>query len=633
MTRCWPALLVLMAAVSRSTAIADETDRGDRGLAYLARIMDQYHTTFHVYDDFISAGNHFIERGQMCNRGDESSVPPMDEAWTDNPRSGLNCIRCIFKARKSNWGGWFFLNGAYRRGDVAPTLNWGDLPNAGVDLSGATRLTFWARGENGGEKVRFFAFGTGRNPISGKASKPHPDSAPQTGTGYVELSRDWKEYGMDIRGLEITNVLLGFAWQTKSTINGHRDITFYLDDIRYDKPRLAEPRLLVSYRMLNSADDFDVVLRNVAFTYDNAVALMAFLAAGHMDRSRLLADALLYAQAHDRYYSDGRLRNAYEAGDLALPRGWAPNGRAGSARLPGWWDTTRQKWLEDPTAVGTSAGNMAWAMLALLAYYETAGGESYLAAAEKMGGWIERHCRDERGAGGYTAGYEGWEPEPTKLEYKSTEHNIDLFVAFDRLYRLTGNAVWRERSAHARRFVDAMWDPREGKFWTGTGDDGATAFCDVVPVDIQAWALLALRSDAAPYRRGLDYAEKQLTVGGGFDFNQDTDGIWFEGTAQMALAFQSMGQTARKNELVGFLESAQDASGGITASDHDAVSTGFYLSDGTPWLYYRRLHVGATSWLVLAEHSVNPFWLGSPATTPLATALVAKPGAESSTKN
>lgn len=590
------------------------------GTEYLSKVMDQYHEVFYVYDDFLSAGNHFAERGQMCNEGDEDSVPAMDEAWTNDPHSGLSCIRCEFKSRKSNWGGWFFLNGALPAKAKNSQLNWGEVPGAGHNLKGATRLTFWARGEKGGEKVRFFSLGIGRNPNSGAPNAPHPDSARQVSSPYVTLSTEWKQYSFKLQGLDMTNVLLGFAWQTKSTINRQKDVVFYLDDIAFDKPRLEDPRLLVSYETKNSGDEFDLMLRNVAFTYDNAVALMAFIANGETKRARLLADALVYAQEHDRWYSDGRLRNAYQGGDLALPPGWLPNGKKGSARLPGWWDKDRSQWLEDPTMAGTSAGNMAWAGLALLACHETTGGEKYLYAAQKIARWLEKNCRDGRGAGGYTAGFEGWEPAAEKLTYKSTEHNIDLYALFKRLYRLTGNAEWKERAEHARKFVQSMWDAQEHKFWSGTGGDGITVFRDVVPVDVQAWSLLALKEDSVPYWKGLTYADAMHRVGRGYDFNQDSDGIWFEGTAQMALAFMVKGEPGRRNSIVHFLKSTQDESGGVMAADRDALSTGFYQQDGTPWLYYKRLHVAATSWLVLAERSANPFWLGSRQDSSLAMA-------------
>lgn len=222
-----------------------------------------------------------------------------------------------------------------------------------------------------------------------------------------------------------------------------------------------------------------------------------------------------------------------------------------------------------------------------------------------MGEWVERNCRDARGAGGYTAGFEGWEPSPTKLTYKATEHNIDLYAAFQRLYLITGEECWREQASHAKRFILAMWDKMEGKFWAGTQEDGVTINNEVVPLDVQAWAVLAFKEgEGKPYWKALEYAQRHQRAGKGFDFNADCDGIWYEGTAHMALAYNFTRQGAKWRDLIDFLRSAQEE-GGLPAADRDGLTTGF------DWFYFRRLHVGATAWLVLAEHGVNPFWFGT----------------------
>jgi hypothetical protein len=583
---------------------ADEACRA--AVNWLSTVMDRYHAAFDVYSDADAAGNHFPARGRMSSAGDADALPPMDEAWMENPYAGPTAIKASFQARGDNWGGWYFMNGVLRGAEVAPRENWGDEPNAGIDLSGATKLTFWARGADGGEQVEFFAFGVGRDADTGAPIKPNPDSSRKVSTGYVTLSPEWHEYALDLRGRDLSYVLGGFGWVTNAPRNSNRDITFYLDDIRYYKPRLDEPRFLVSYET-GVGTDFDRVMRNVAFVYDNALAALAFMAAGDMERAKLIVDAFLYAQQNDRFYTDGRLRNAYQGGDLWLPPGWTPNGQANTVRMPGWYDPGEQKWLEDRGAVSTSAGNVAWAMLALLAYYEKVGGSQYLSAAQQIGEWVEANCRDTRGAGGYTGGVEGWEPNQTTVSWKSTEHNIDLYVAFERLYGLAGDAKWQGGADHAKRFVLAMWDEADGKFWTGTRDDGVTVNTDVIPLDIQAWAVLALRVEGAPYWRALEYAEGHLKVNGGFDFNQDRDGIWHEGTAQMAVAYQATGQQEKACQLVDLLESAQArfGSGALPASDGDELTTGF------DWFYFRRAHVGATAWFILAAREANPFWIGS----------------------
>lgn len=576
-------------------------------VAYLAQVMDQFHLATPVYTDQAAAGNHFVARGKMSSPGNEAALPPMDEGWTTNPHSGLTCIRAEFRAQGDNWGGWYFLNGVLRDTEVAPRPNWGEEPAAGVDLSGATALTFWVRGDRGGEVVEFFVAGVGRDPSTGLPITPYPDSAPKISLGFVTLTPEWRQYTIDLRGKNLSYVLGGFGWVTNAMLNGGRDIVFYVDDIVYHKARLQEPRFLLSYQTLASGRDFDRVMRNAAFVYDNAVALLAFLAAGERQRAKLVADALVYALDHDRYYTDGRLRNAYQAGDLALPPGWTPNGRVATVRMPGWYDQQANSWCEDRFAVSSHTGNLAWAMLALLSYYETCGGLQYLAAAQRLGQWIVTHCYDPQGPGGYTGGYDGWEPNPTKLTYKATEHNLDVMVAFQRLYQLTGDDKWRQRAEHARNFVLAMWDANQGKFWTGTYPDGVTINKEVIPLDIQAWALLALRQDCRPYQAALTYAEQYLQVGSGFDFNQDRDGVWYEGTAQMATAYRWCGQNAKWQACLLFLQGAQAPDGGLWAADRDGLTTGF------DWLYFRRLHVGATAWLALAHKSVNPFWLGTPA--------------------
>lgn len=361
--------------------------------------------------------------------------------------------------------------------------------------------------------------------------------------------------------------------------------------------------LLVSFDTTNSPKDFEQTMSDTAFTYDNAVAALAFITLGDQQRAKQVIDAIIYAQNNDRFYKDGRIRNAYRGKQLIS--------NDGIVQLPGWFDTQENRWVEDEFQVSTHTGNVAWAMLALLGYYETYGGSSYLSATEKMGEWIEKNCRDSRGAGGYLGGFSGWEPNPNILKYKATEHNIDLYVAFQRLYLITNKLLWQERANTAKKFVLSMWDEGEGKFWTGTNLDGVTVNKNNIPLDIQAWASLALRDEGKPYWRALSYAQQHHSVGDGFDFNQDRDRIWYEGTAQMAVAYHYTNQIDKSRTLISVILAAQDASGGIPAVNQDGLTTGFSLPNGEPWLYFNRLHVGATAWTVLAQKGVNPFWLGS----------------------
>jgi hypothetical protein len=603
--------------VDFDTKIIKQPLNGHSQFNWLIYTMDKFHKSFDVYTDVGAAGNHFAARGKMTSVGNKSAVA-MDECSTDRPFSGATCIKCTFKAQGNNWGGFYFMNGVLRGSDVEPCPNWGDEPDAGFNLTGATKVTFYAKGAHGGEKVEYYVGGIGWSvdPAGNSIApeKPYPDSFPKVSTGYVTLTKKWKQYHIDLRGKNLSYVLSGFGWVTNAKRNNSRDITFYLDDVRWDKERLGDLRLLVSYETKRSKLEFDTVMRNVAFTYDNALVLIAFLARGSasdLDRARILANCLSYAVKHDRFYSDGRLRNAYMGADLILFPGWTPNNRVDTVRMPGFWDRNKNKWFEDKIQVSTYTGNVAWAIISLISAYQILGDPKYIAKAETLGRWVEEECKDIGSTGGYTGGFEGWEPKPTELKYKSTEHNLDLYVAFQRLYEVTGKEKWEKLALHAKKFVDSMWDENDGKFWTGTKKNGSGFNKDVIPLDVQAWAILAFRDEAIRYLRALEYAERHHSVRGGFDFNTDKDGIWYEGTAQMAAAYQSCGQSAKATALLSLIESAQLQSGAIPAASRDGLTTGFTLPlpGNPPWLYYHRGHIGATAWYLFAKLRINPYWL------------------------
>ena len=65
-----------------------------------------------------------------------------------------------------------------------------------------------------------------------------------------------------------------------------------------------------------------------AFVYDNALAVLAYLAnptVANVRRARLIGDALLWAQANDEAFTDGRVRQrlVLADGDVREPA-WSP---------------------------------------------------------------------------------------------------------------------------------------------------------------------------------------------------------------------------------------------------------------------------------------------------------------------
>lgn len=590
------------------------------GIAYLAQVMDEFHNRFPVYDDLSSAGNHFHAWGVIP----EGALARMTGGSTENPHSGATAIRAeLAPTTPLGYGGFYLLNGLLPPGEQSPQLNFGETPNAGVDLRGATVLTFWARGLRGGERVEFFLAGVGRNPETGTATAPFPDSSPVIKIE-VPLQRRWTQYRINLTGKNLRYVLGGFGWS--ASIERNPDgVVFFLDDIQYElgparlAARLNEPRLLRSYTTLpfqflpDPVRDFDFVVRNSAHTYDNALAILAFLAHGSADslrRARLVGDALVYATQHDRTYTDGRLRDVYAAGDISLPPGWTPNGKSGTVPIPGYFSDDRD-FIEIEQG-GVSTGNNAWGVIALLALHRKTGESRYLTAAVRLGRFVQQLKATTGLYQGFRGGLDSPETDPRLRPWASTEHNLDTFAAFSALARLNNDPVWRESAAHAQRFVEAMWHAGRRCILAGTLDpDHRNEMPGQLPVDVQAWSILAIPGILTRHPDLLACAERnhRTTDQGftGFDFNEDRDGIWFEGSAHMSLAYALAGRESDSEKLRTMLRRAQATppfgnGKGTSAAAHDGLSTGFGFS------FFRRLHVGATAWNVSAQLRFNPFY-------------------------
>jgi hypothetical protein len=164
---------------------------------------------FTVYADAAPPGTQvFIPSGYMGNTG----AIKANESYTVNPHSGKTCMQWRYTA-KNNWGGVVWQS---------PANDWGDQVG-GKNLTGATKLTFWARGEKGGEVVTFLCGIINRD-------KPFYDTV-QTKLDRVALTTDWKQYTIDLKGKDLSRIKTGFGWTLAAD---GQPITFYLDDIKYE---------------------------------------------------------------------------------------------------------------------------------------------------------------------------------------------------------------------------------------------------------------------------------------------------------------------------------------------------------------------------------------------------------------
>jgi predicted small lipoprotein YifL len=168
---------------------------------------------FYVYADQGYFKNHFIPSGWMGDYGDIK----YNDASQDKPYSRKSCIKIIYSAQKKQGAGWA---GIYWQD---PANNWGNL-KGGYDLTGAKKLTFWARGEKGGEVITEFKVGG----ISGERS----DSA-SSSVGPISLTQDWKEYTIDLKDEDLVHMIGGFSFVISSMENPE-GATFYIDEIAYE---------------------------------------------------------------------------------------------------------------------------------------------------------------------------------------------------------------------------------------------------------------------------------------------------------------------------------------------------------------------------------------------------------------
>ncbi len=169
---------------------------------------------FYIFSEKGSRQNHYVPSGFMP----DGECLSLDDAWGQNCHFGKTCIKVDYNvacSRESQkWAGIYWLN---------PANNWGRR-KGGFNLTGAQKLTFWAKGEKGGEQIQEFTVGG----ISGN----YPDSDMAV-LGPVILSNEWREYVVDLRGKDLSYISGGFAWSTSEEVNAESCV-FYLDEIRFE---------------------------------------------------------------------------------------------------------------------------------------------------------------------------------------------------------------------------------------------------------------------------------------------------------------------------------------------------------------------------------------------------------------
>lgn len=393
-------------------------------------------------------------------------------------------------------------------------------------------------------------------------------------------------------------------------------------------------------------------LGSTAFVYDNSLAILAFLERGNRDdvaRALVLGDSFLYAQAYDPTYADGRVRQAYWVGPFTLS---FSHNDSYFVRADGKVNLVEAPWVFQ----GSSVSDMSWVGIALAHLYARTRLNRYLDGAIALGQWIVDNAFDTAGLGGYSFGVDAMNKRLSQT--KLTEHNVDVYGFFNNLLApLTGDSNWTSRAQHALDFIERLWNPDVGFFYTGSSD-GTTIDTDVVLEEVQSEGYLSLLDDR--YEDALDWSKTNLiatdtpqslnsSLAGnirlsGVTFSNvsrratqrasasdqlpDPDAVWLEGTAHMVAALRARRRPPRRDqatfygdqktaaEYEGQVMLAQSELGrnqtinGLAIPDGSGVVAGSsVLNSGTGFSYYPNVHLASTAWHLIAAAKGNPYYL------------------------
>jgi outer membrane protein OmpA-like peptidoglycan-associated protein len=177
-------------------------------------------TPFAVYSGQPGRSAHYVPSGYMGDIGNLT----LSGAFVPSHEGKGTPLRVVYTPKgPKGWAGVYWQS---------PANNWGDRAGkTGYDLTGAKKLTFWARGEKGGEKIREVRIGgiVGRYPDSDVAK-----------AGPIVLSADWKRFEIDLTGKDLKHIIGGFGLSVNKYDNVG-EVTFYINDIAYELPRATPP--------------------------------------------------------------------------------------------------------------------------------------------------------------------------------------------------------------------------------------------------------------------------------------------------------------------------------------------------------------------------------------------------------
>jgi len=298
---------------------------------------------------------------------------------------------------------------------------------------------------------------------------------------------------------------------------------------------------------------YDMPGDTTAWTYDQAVAIIALVSVGDIDAARHCTDAML--QVRDMQH-----------------RAWTDG-----------YDSETREVKAEPIAIGPNA----WMGLALLKLYQTTDKGVYLSAAREVAEFIlKQQIRSGRAAGSIPGGYD---EKRKAFIWTSTEHNVDAIAFLAALAKVTNEEHYYGKAIRIAEWLDGeMWDAEARCYHPGYKDNKTCAISNFPErLDSQTWIILALHAAAQTkqnkkfvhlmhnglpwidqYLCRVNYQDKQLagfakiTLG-----DRASPSFWAEGTAGYLLASRMIGhRNSNLSLILKSLRRLQRADGSIPYS-------------------------------------------------------------------
>jgi len=264
----------------------------------------------------------------------------------------------------------------------------------------------------------------------------------------------------------------------------------------------------------------DDSLKDISYSYDQALSVVAFSLCGDKERAKRILDFYKY---HAKKNESDVFFNAYYTSGT-------------------------------PSEYVVHVGPNIWLGMAALQYFLLTEDASYLQMTKRISLWLKKNMDEEGGLKGGPG-----------VDWYSTEHNLDAYAFFDMLYYVTKDKEYFRLKEKTLGWITKHgYDSEQKRFKRGKGDS-------TIATDTFSWGIAAIgpeilkEKEMNPYSI-MDYAEKnsRVTVSyrnrhdqvievTGFDFakarNVGRGGVVStEWTAQMIVAYTIMADYCWRNK-------------------------------------------------------------------------------------